>query len=153
MKEIEHRRHHVRKPGNIGDSTRGETGDPHDERDAQRALIQEDAMTVFTVLPERLAVIACDDEQRAIQHVMCLEGARHSADLRVEHRQSAQVRARRGTSCETAPAVRTGHARRTSESTRRTAHPAVATTRAHRQRPNVPAAGCASRKPIREGAE
>ena len=67
MMKIEHRRHDIDNPGHVSHMARCEPGHAHDERHLQRALTHEDAVAVFTVLPESLTVIAGHDDQRALQ--------------------------------------------------------------------------------------
>ena len=63
-----------------------------DQRHAQHALVDEDAVIALAVLAERLAVIAGDDDDRPIQQAPAVERLEQPADLRVGKRDFADVR-------------------------------------------------------------
>jgi hypothetical protein len=67
----------------ITDAARRKGWCPNDERDAEYALVDEDAVVALAVLPERLAVIPGDNDDGPIQQLAPVERLEQAANLRV----------------------------------------------------------------------
>ena len=55
----------------------------HDQRDAQHALVEEDAVVHLAVLAGRFTMVSRNDDDHAIQEGPLLERVEQSADLRI----------------------------------------------------------------------
>ena len=90
---LEHRRHHVDDAHLVGDDARGQRGTGHDERDSDGCVVHEEPVLLFAVLAERLAVIAEDDDDRAIEAAVAGEMIEQTAQLQIGCRNLRVVRA------------------------------------------------------------
>ncbi len=60
--QIENRRHDVDEPHDVGDAPRRQSRSANDQRHAQHALVEEDAVVHLAVFAERFTVVGRDDD-------------------------------------------------------------------------------------------
>ena len=116
--KVENRRQDIDQLCRAGDAPRADSRCTNDERHAHDALVDEDAVIAFAVFSERFSVVGRENDERAIEQVLTLEGRDQPADLRIREEEFRYVRIRDSAN-DMAPARRRADARRTSVSRER----------------------------------
>jgi hypothetical protein len=92
--QLERGRQDVDAPDGIGDAPPDHrvVRRPNQQRHVHRRLVDEKPVRAFAMFAEALAVIAHDDNHRAIGEVMRVEVGEQASDLRIDKRDLADVR-------------------------------------------------------------